>query len=445
MNLKPHSTMNLTRIPSLTALVALSLAAWLPLLPSLHAQAPAPKLLPFQGRLTAADGTAVTNGARVVQFKLYDAAVAGRTVWVGEVHKLTVNQGLVSTLLGSRSRLAEVDFDRELFLEITVDANGDGEIGLEDPPLLPRQSVLPSVFAKESADARLLGGYSWTDLFAEGATNPPLARIAGGRLVAGSVSSNQLAVRTITSDRLQLGAVTGDEIKERSVDRRHLTADVLESVLPAGVIVPFAGSTNGIPRGWLLCDGRAMASTNYPVLFAAIGTSWGNGTVNERGTTIDQQLIDANKYDFNLPDLRGTFLRGVAHGSPRDPDAEGRTAGKAGGNTGNEVGSLQADEFKTHQHPVTLRHFLANPNDPPLLPPNMLPMPLTAHHPLTTTNIPPAVIPADFQSGFAQGGAFSFPGGPQGAGISRTVLGTADSGGKETRPVNAAVNYIIKH
>ena len=71
-------------------------------------------LLPFQGRLTDANGQAISDGARVVQFKIYDAPVGGRAVWNGEVQKLSVNGGLVSTLLGSKADLSAVDFNRQI-------------------------------------------------------------------------------------------------------------------------------------------------------------------------------------------------------------------------------------------------------------------------------------------------------------------------------------------
>lgn len=35
------------------------------------------RVLPFQGRLTDASGASVPDGARVVQFKIYDAPVGG--------------------------------------------------------------------------------------------------------------------------------------------------------------------------------------------------------------------------------------------------------------------------------------------------------------------------------------------------------------------------------
>src|SRR6266480_1572291 len=130
----------------------------------------APKLLPFQGRLTDQNGVAVSNGVRLVQFKIYDAPTGGSPVWAGELHRTTVNGGLVNVMLGSKTPLTGVDFDKQLYLEITVDVSGptgtpDNSITAADPPMLPRQVLLPVVFAKEAADARLLDGYAWSPLF----------------------------------------------------------------------------------------------------------------------------------------------------------------------------------------------------------------------------------------------------------------------------------------
>ncbi len=126
----------------------------------------APKLLPFQGHLTNAEGEVVDGEAKIVQFKIYDAPVSGNAIWAGEVHKLSVNQGLVNTLLGTKTAFPDrygpgegtVMFSQPLYLEITVDAqepgtDGHGEINAADPPLLPRQVILPAVHAKTADQA----------------------------------------------------------------------------------------------------------------------------------------------------------------------------------------------------------------------------------------------------------------------------------------------------
>ncbi len=164
------------------------------------------RVLPFQGRLTDAAGDPVADGARVVQFKIYDAPVGGRAVWNGEVQNLTVNAGLVSTLLGTKASLSGVDFNLDLYLELTIDANADGQISLADPPLLPRQSILPAVFAKESANSQLLGGYNWSTLF--GTNNPADGTLLDSKIGNGSLTAAKIRDNAVTTAKIADGAIT---------------------------------------------------------------------------------------------------------------------------------------------------------------------------------------------------------------------------------------------
>ena len=70
----------------------------------------------------------------------------------------------------------------------------------------------------------------------------------------------------------------------------------LQLLLPAGMVNAFAADNP--PEGWLECDGAALSRTAYADLFSAINTTYGAGD----GTTT-----------FNLPDLRGEFVRGWDH------------------------------------------------------------------------------------------------------------------------------------
>jgi len=90
-----------------------------------------------------------------------------------------------------------------------------------------------------------------------------------------------------------------------------------------------------VPSGWLECNGAAVSRTTYSALFSAIGTNFGEGD----GSTT-----------FNLPDLRGKFVRGYDNGAGNDPDAASRTAQDTGGNTGDDIGSVQDDAMQGHKH-----------------------------------------------------------------------------------------------
>lgn len=116
-------------------------------------------------------------------------------------------------------------------------------------------------------------------------------------------------------------------------------AQAADNGVPVGSMIIFAGPKANIPAGWLACDGASVNSTDYPKLHGVLGTSWGDGS-NGSG-------------DFNLPDMRGLFPRGVDDGAGRDNDAGTRTAINTGGNTGStsdKVGSYQADEVLPHNH-----------------------------------------------------------------------------------------------
>ena len=173
-------------------------------------------------------------------------------------------------------------------------------------------------------------------------------------------------------------------------------------LFPAGMIVPFAGPAENIPDGWMLCDGSEISRSDYANLYKAIGVSWGTGD----GSTT-----------FNLPDLRGMFLRGVSGDSGYDPDADTRVLLKDnGGNTGNNVGSYQNDAIRNIWGSFTSGSMIPNGN-----------------------------------SGFCRVDAVG-PGGGQDGGqwASNTLNISFDASyvvpvGNDNRPKNVYVNYIIKY
>lgn len=156
--------------------------------------------------------------------------------------------------------------------------------------------------------------------------------------------------------------------------------------VPVGSIQAYAGES--LPTGWLECNGALMNVAGSPDLFGAIGYAWGGSS----GDGV-----------FNLPDLRGRFLRGHDNGAGNDPNRLTRTESADGGNTGDAVGTLQGDELKGHTHSYVIA--LGDNND--------------------DNAAPPAASDGSLQ----------------GVNYNGT---TASSGGLETRPKNAAVKFIIR-
>jgi phage-related tail fiber protein len=64
-------------------------------------------------------------------------------------------------------------------------------------------------------------------------------------------------------------------------------------VQPPGMVSFFGNST--APTGWISCTGAAISRSTYSDLFSAIGTTYGSGDGSST---------------FNIPDMRGEFIRG---------------------------------------------------------------------------------------------------------------------------------------
>ncbi len=175
------------------------------------------------------------------------------------------------------------------------------------------------------------------------------------------------------------------------------------SAIPIGTILIWAGHIdnandggyNSAPYspvpGFLLCNGAKIDITSNPEytnLKNVIQEYWGD-------------CNDGLSNTINLPDLRGIFLRGVNMNGSSDPDVADRTSIHAGGSPGNHVGSYQEYQLQTHTHLVT-----------------------------------PEVASSD------SGGGYVTSGSPVASSI---AFYTNATGGNETRPKNAYVQYIIKY
>jgi len=144
---------------------------------------------------------------------------------------------------------------------------------------------------------------------------------------------------------------------------------------PSGSVIAFAGTS--APDGWYLCQGQEISRATNSSLFSAIGTNFGSGN----GSTT-----------FNLPDLRGEFIRGLDAGRGVD--------------SGRSLGSSQSGEVGPHDHPTNADKWFGSRG---------------VQIGASTTN--PEGI--DLRVGFRN-------------------ASVSDNSGDETRPRNIALNYIIK-
>ena len=93
--------------------------------------------------------------------------------------------------------------------------------------------------------------------------------------------------------------------------------------VPSGAV--FCMAVAIVPSGYLECNGAAVSRTGYAALFAVIGTQYGAG--NGSST-------------FNLPDLRGEFVRGYDHGRGID--------------SGRNIATSQTADNQSHTHSINI-------------------------------------------------------------------------------------------
>lgn len=102
-------------------------------------------------------------------------------------------------------------------------------------------------------------------------------------------------------------------------------------LVPAGIVLDFAGPSANVPAGYLICNAVQVGRAVYPNLYAAIGTIYGAGD----GVTT-----------FNLPDCRGRVTIGAGQGPGLGSYALGATLGE-------EYHKLTPAEMPSHAHPTT--------------------------------------------------------------------------------------------
>ena len=169
--------------------------------------------------------------------------------------------------------------------------------------------------------------------------------------------------------------------------------------VPSGAV--FCMAVAIVPSGYLECNGAAVSRTGYAALFAVIGTQYGAG--NGSST-------------FNLPDLRGEFVRGFDNGRGID--------------SGRSISATpQSDQNKQHNHTAS-----SSVND--------------SGHVHGTTFDNKKYFPGGNSTTVNYGGPGEYPADIFSMSSATTGVTVATSigndGGGETRPRNIAMMYVIK-
>jgi microcystin-dependent protein len=225
----------------------------------------------------------------------------------------------------------------------------------------------------------------------------PTARLHNGKFTDGDPINGILASRDsadyqnmVFDELINVISQAGLQPDEGSVTQVAAAIAAMITSAHIGSVAAFA--TSSAPTGWLKCNGAELDRTVYADLFAVIGTTFGAGD----GSTT-----------FNLPDLRGEFVRGF-------DDGRGIDGGRV-------FGSSQSDEYKQHDHqPLALYGGLPSGG-----------MEATSSRfAMTYYNISSSLIEISSTgswSGYSAGAAVTL------------------EGGNETRPRNVALLFCIKY
>jgi hypothetical protein len=366
---------NCFRNISIYALAALSLCS------VAVAQRP---IIPYQGVLTRADGTPV-SGTVNVSLQLFSDSIGTNRIgngWGPLTYSL--KGGLFFALLYDFPVGAAQSSPTGLWLE--VEAEGAGL----PRQAFPRVQIVGAPYALNVTDNAITsskiadGAVTAAKLDRMGAQTGQVLRYTGTawapqtltgeggvpndntvstvKIQDGAVTAAKLALNSVITEKIQNGAVTAEKLAPNAAvlslngltgnvslagagvnvsqagQTITITANAASDIVPIGTIVAYYAEvtpTKTLPAGWLLCDGEAIPAEN-----AAL-----------------KALLNSAK----TPDLRGMFLRGANANvftqprtdTLRDYDEASRFVpgnGQPGSTTGQKIGSVQGNAFKSHNH-----------------------------------------------------------------------------------------------
>lgn len=178
---------------------------------------------------------------------------------------------------------------------------------------------------------------SFTGILAEVTVDTDLKtlRVHDGSTVGGHVMAKKSDVdASITEVQNSVLEVENELEGKADSSHSHAISDVVglsdaintaaANAVPPGTIITFGGRT--IPSGYLPCNGMTVSRTQYPNLFAAIGTIYGSGDGSttfhlpndhhrvDEGTTSASEV--GKKVEAGAPNITGTLKNGRAHMEP---------------------------------------------------------------------------------------------------------------------------------
>lgn len=173
------------------------------------------------------------------------------------------------------------------------------------------------------------------------------------------------------------------------------------ATVPTGVIMSHTGTS--APAGWVLANGAALSRSTFPNLWAFVQSS-GNLAASEGAKQAGQYGPGDGSTTFTVPNLYadgGYFIRPMT--------------------SGRGIGTVQADDFKSHAHSGTISPSGSHSHQYPG---------------------PATIEPIGGSRPSGRGGSGSLSTTSVGNHVHSVTIGS--TGGSETRPKNIAYPFIIK-
>ena len=218
-----------------------------------------------------------------------------------------------------------------------------GDVGEDNLGLIAKTggtmtgALLADDAAGASAPALSFDGDADTGIFRKGANTIGLATAgterafvdSGGLTIqargdirlADSDSSNYVALQAAatvgSSITFTLPSADGSDGQMLKTNGSGTLSFTTVQGVPSGAV--FCLAVSNVPADYLECNGQSVSRTTYAALFAVIGTTYGGSGSN-----------------FNVPDLRGEFVRGWDNGR--------------GADSGRSIATSQGDQNEAHTH-----------------------------------------------------------------------------------------------
>lgn len=238
----------------------------------------------------------MSNYTKATNFATKDSLASGNPLKIVKGTELNTEFDNIATAVATKADLASPTFTGTPSLP--TGTTGVTQSATDDSTKIATTAFVQDAIAENATSVSISGGSitGITDL-----------AVADGGTGSSSLTANAVLLGNGTSAIQTVAPSTSGNVL--TSNGTTWTSATPSPGVPSGAVMAFAMST--APTGWLEANGAAVSRTTYADLFSAIGTTYGSGD----GSTT-----------FNLPDLRGEFIRGWDHGKGTD---SGRAIGSS--------------------------------------------------------------------------------------------------------------------